>query len=96
MPASMEMVPMSNVISMAQRLAERAEKRAEAYKRRAMADNFMDADETDTYRDMRRTVMELEQFADVQDLATSLARVGLTERNVRRIRDYIDNGTDAA
>jgi hypothetical protein len=71
MPTSMEMSPMSNVISLAQRIAERADKRAEAY------------------RDMRATARDLEQFADVQDLAYSLGRVGMTERNVRRLSDYM-------
>jgi hypothetical protein len=89
MLTSMEMSPMSNVISMAQRIAERADKRAEAYRKRAMSDNFMDETETETYRDMRATARELEQFADVQDLAYSLGRVGMTERNVRRLSDYM-------
>ena len=87
---------MSNVISLAQRIAEKADKRAEAYRKRAMSDNFMDPDETETYRDMRATARELDQFADVQDLAYSLGRVGMTERNVRRLSDYLHLDNDIA
>jgi hypothetical protein len=49
----MEMYPMSNVISLAQRMAARVDARAEAYKKRALADNFMDETETESYRDWK-------------------------------------------
>jgi hypothetical protein len=85
----MEMYPMSNVVSIAQRLAEKADQRAAAYLQRAMSDNFMSEDETETYRDMRATAVEIFQYADLRDALDSAGRSGLTPRNIRRLRDYV-------
>lgn len=87
---------MSNVISLAARLAEKASNRAEAFRKRALADDLFDEDELETYRDMRRTAQELEGFADLQDMAYSIGRVGFTDRNIRRVEDFLDNGPSAA
>jgi hypothetical protein len=89
MSTSMEMYPMSNVVSIAQRLAEKADQRAAAYLQRAMSDNFMSEDETETYRDMRATAVEIFQYADLRDALDSAGRSGLTPRNIRRLRDYV-------
>ena len=96
MSTSMEMVPVSNVISLAQRIAARVDARAEAYRKRAMSDDFMDPDETETYRDWKATAREFEQYADMNDMLDSIKHSGLTPRNVRRMRDYVDNGGSAA
>ena len=74
--------------SLAQRLAERARARADAHHERSMADGVFDDDEEETERDMRATAREMEQYADIQDAAHSLAWNGLTERNVRRMHDF--------
>jgi hypothetical protein len=89
MSTSMEMYPMSNVISLAQRMAARVDARAEAYRQRALADNFMDETETETYRDWKSTAREFEQYADLMDSLESLRHSGFTPRNIRRLRDYV-------